>query len=269
MSNNRSNINLVGNTTQGQNIGTGEGEIYSGKINGNNLQFRTIKEGPNVKIIQNGDDITISATTSSGGDGNPGGIDGELQYNNNGSFGGSGLCWDNSVSGFSMNTPAQENVLIKISNGQNNYESDIVFLSMGAEDIFFNDEYVYGEKFGFYTDFNGDAQLCLGGYNGTPSICSGGQLSLNSQRIGIYACEPANPDLSELILCAGKSSTSEWGYIRLNGNICSLFGTCISFFGQNLVPKQTVTGSRDGNAALQSLLTALSGYGLINDDTTT
>lgn len=39
----------------------------------------------------------------------------------------------------------------------------------------------------------------------------------------------------------------------------------IGFYGTNKKPKQTVTGSKGGNAALTSLLTALATIGLIAD----
>jgi len=42
----------------------------------------------------------------------------------------------------------------------------------------------------------------------------------------------------------------------------------IGFFGASAVAKQTVSGSREGNAALASLLTALANYGLITNSTT-
>ena len=42
----------------------------------------------------------------------------------------------------------------------------------------------------------------------------------------------------------------------------------IGFFGSSGTSKANVTGSRGGNAALQSLLSALSSYGLITDSTT-
>lgn len=41
----------------------------------------------------------------------------------------------------------------------------------------------------------------------------------------------------------------------------------LSFFGGSVAAKQTVTGSRGGNAALANLLTALAAYGLITDST--
>jgi hypothetical protein len=42
----------------------------------------------------------------------------------------------------------------------------------------------------------------------------------------------------------------------------------IAFFGATPQAKQTVTGSRGGNAALASMLTALANLGLITDNTT-
>jgi parallel beta-helix repeat protein len=45
-------------------------------------------------------------------------------------------------------------------------------------------------------------------------------------------------------------------------------GQPIGFIGTTPVAKQTVSGSRGGNAALESLLTALSNYGLVTDSTT-
>lgn len=45
------------------------------------------------------------------------------------------------------------------------------------------------------------------------------------------------------------------------------FTTAIGFNGSAAITKPTVTGSRGGNAALASLLTALATYGLITDST--
>jgi hypothetical protein len=46
------------------------------------------------------------------------------------------------------------------------------------------------------------------------------------------------------------------------------FTTSIGFNGTAAISKPTVSGSRGGNAALASLLTALANYGLITDSTT-
>jgi hypothetical protein len=43
-------------------------------------------------------------------------------------------------------------------------------------------------------------------------------------------------------------------------------GTTLGVLGTTATTKQTVTGAKDGNAALASLLTALVAYGLITDE---
>jgi hypothetical protein len=45
-------------------------------------------------------------------------------------------------------------------------------------------------------------------------------------------------------------------------------GTGLGFFGTPAIAKPTVSGSKGGNAALTSLITALANYGLITDSTT-
>lgn len=58
---NRSNIKLVGNTTQGQNLGDGA-DVFKSKAGGNLLQFRTIAAtGSSVQIFQTEDEILIYA----------------------------------------------------------------------------------------------------------------------------------------------------------------------------------------------------------------
>ena len=66
---NRSNINLVGNTTQGQNVGAGEG-VYKDKILGNTLQFKGLAvTGTTMAITCDADNIYFSAATGGGGGG--------------------------------------------------------------------------------------------------------------------------------------------------------------------------------------------------------
>ena len=63
---NRSNINLVGNTTQGQNLGTGEG-IYVGKSVGNILQYKSLSvTGTTMAITCDDNNIYFSANTGGG-----------------------------------------------------------------------------------------------------------------------------------------------------------------------------------------------------------
>lgn len=65
---NRSNINLVGNTTQGQNLGGGDACVFKGKAGGNLLQYRSISAtGTSIQIYQVGDEILISGATGGGG----------------------------------------------------------------------------------------------------------------------------------------------------------------------------------------------------------
>ena len=57
---NRSNVKLVGNTTIVNNIGDGIG-IYACKINGNNLQFKTLyATGNSISLISFENKIYIS-----------------------------------------------------------------------------------------------------------------------------------------------------------------------------------------------------------------
>ena len=63
---------------------------------------------------------------------------------------------------------------------------------------------------------------------------------------------------------SGKISTS--GELEVNGDL-NHDGSNVGFFGTAPTTKPTVTGSRGGNAALASLLTALANLGLITDST--
>lgn len=63
----RSCVNLVGNTTVGQNIGSGK-EIYAGKSGTGTLQFKSLSvTGTSMSITCDGDNIYFSAQTGGGG----------------------------------------------------------------------------------------------------------------------------------------------------------------------------------------------------------
>jgi len=63
----RSNINLVGNATEGQNVGTGI-DVYKGKTVGNILQFKTLSPtGSTISITCDDNNIYFSAATGGGG----------------------------------------------------------------------------------------------------------------------------------------------------------------------------------------------------------
>jgi hypothetical protein len=63
---NRSNINLVGNTTTGQNLGSGA-QIFSGKNNGNNLQFKSLSAGTGIVMTSQANTVTICSLGGGGG----------------------------------------------------------------------------------------------------------------------------------------------------------------------------------------------------------
>lgn len=89
----RSCINIGGNTTVGQNLGSGI-EVYAGKSGASALQFKTLSslDGTSLAITCDGDNIFLSAAT---GGGTPGGADTNVQFNNGGAFSGSSnLLWE-------------------------------------------------------------------------------------------------------------------------------------------------------------------------------
>ena len=67
-----------------------------------------------------------------------------------------------------------------------------------------------------------------------------------------------DPDFDVRIIASGYGGSQGSGGLRF---VCGQMG----FYGAGLASKQTVTGSRGGNAALQSLLSALATIGLITD----
>jgi len=69
-------------------------------------------------------------------------------------------------------------------------------------------------------------------------------------------------DGKELRLRTYDSASATQNHIRMGKNAT---GTALAFHGSAPVAKQTVTGSRGGNAALASLLSALSTMGLLTD----
>ena len=56
-----------GQINHGQNLGAGEGQVYSGIDPGatNDLQFRSLKKGTGINITQTSTEVTISSTVSS------------------------------------------------------------------------------------------------------------------------------------------------------------------------------------------------------------
>jgi hypothetical protein len=72
-------------------------------------------------------------------------------------------------------------------------------------------------------------------------------------------------DGNEVILRTDDSAGTSQNHLRVGTNAT---GTAVGFHSTAPIAKPTVTGSRGGNAALASLLTALANYGLITDSST-
>jgi hypothetical protein len=96
----------------------------------------------------------------------------------------------------------------------------------------------------------------LKGYIG--SFLDGGT---NTMRINVQS--------SGTLDITGTAQTNITGAVKITGNLLHQ-GSSIGFFRPDttVTSKQTVSGSRGGNAALASLLTALAAYGLVTDSTT-
>lgn len=81
-----------------------------------------------------------------------------------------------------------------------------------------------------------------------------------SKRVEITAFSNVDADSSLLFRASGAGLVRSGSPFR--------FDTTVGFNGANPIVKPTVSGSRAGNAALQSLIAALSSYGLVTDSTT-
>lgn len=80
----------------------------------------------------------------------------------------------------------------------------------------------------------------------------------------------SNPG-GQVIIDSGSGSTGAAIQIGPSNATVVTIGngsSSLSFFGGGAVPKQTVSGSKGGNAALASLMTAFSNYNLVTDSTT-
>jgi hypothetical protein len=113
-------------------------------------------------------------------------------------------------------------------------------------------------------DFNTSLNVGVGLNVGSASGAGTGQVKVDGGTAGV--------------IIGDRSTSAEWvlyadsGLFRVHltgtGDRFAVSATGMAFFGASGNTKQTVTGSRGGNAALASLLTALASYGQITDSTT-
>jgi hypothetical protein len=84
-----------------------------------------------------------------------------------------------------------------------------------------------------------------------------------------FGADAATTAADQIVLGTGTTMVYVPGEFRVLGDtVIGSGGSKVGFFGGAGVTKPAVTGSRSGNAALASLLTALSDLGLITDSTT-
>lgn len=102
-----------------------------------------------------------------------------------------------------------------------------------------------------------DAKLIVGGLLGVPKTLE----------VTGVATFDNDVNVSGAITASGgqvAGANGAFGSLDVGGDC--VIGGDIGFYGTAQQPKPTITGSRGGNAALASLLTALAGLGLITDN---
>ena len=196
-------------------------------------------------------------TTSAGGGGSPGGADTEIQFNDGGDFGGNAaFTFDKTGPAFGVELSGAASAAV------------IAAGSTGFVGIDFNSSITDGASLtasetpsgGIFiqnapTDDSGFVILGHGPVAQSPDQ----QLKVDSDGVTI-------------ILSNGKNVAMFGDGVTPSSFVVGQTGDKILFFNTGAAPspavQQTVTGSKGGNAALASLITALTNYGLILDTTT-
>lgn len=70
---------------------------------------------------------------------------------------------------------------------------------------------------------------------------------------------------ARMIVTNGVQGTNFAGQLTLQSGALAVISSSLGFYGHAAVAKPTIAGSRGGNAALQSLITALANFGLVVD----
>jgi len=281
----------AGTVTGATNLGTGNGTIYT-SISNKNIQFKTLSGGTNVTLTCNGNYIGINATG-----GGVTAFTGLTDTPNNYVDG----CWLK-VSGNSIvysNAPSGSNTF---ENGLTESSGTVVLGGLLTQNtVISGDSNTYCFKIQDVEEFcvssnsssvfnvnHGNFQVCgaAGNYIGGESCCSYissyGDVNTYGEVTVFHSVgnDVANVHIrsSNAEICIDAiSGTSGGGKVVIKGscgvNICTT-DICfdafnIGFFnGTTPIAKPTVTGSKGGNAALASLITALANLGLITDSTT-
>lgn len=203
----------------------------------------------NIWPVEGGDDIlqisgrggaVLGGITAGGagfgalaGGGVPGGATTQLQYNNAGVFGGIGSATFDGASTLIFSDP---NLQFEVLSGPTQ-SNGFVISSTGVE--------IVGGEAGSFLQLEADSTVSITSDNSDVTFnADNGNISFAASRITF-------------------ASTSATG-IKIGGSSTDHIG----FYGGIAIVKPTVTGSKGGNAALTSLMTALANLGLITDSTT-
>lgn len=233
-----------------------------------------------------GDGTKEHPLSASGGGGSPGGPDTAVQFNNAGAFGGDARFVFDPGTGDLTYSDLVHGPTVAIQTGGTNGNvflegGDTNQITLQVNDGFNslalgNQEPVAGAGISI---INANSSGAGGGISIQDNDTAGGAgLALSSASNVVSLSSPS----ASMILVAGgaggnflKLQKTGGGQIQIFGDNVTPVAIHIGFSGDtigffNHVPsaKPTVTGSRGGNAALASLLTALDGLGLITDSTT-
>jgi len=83
-----------------------------------------------------------------------------------------------------------------------------------------------------------------------------------------YVGTPHTTDSIEFVVDDGSGDNAQCFHQHHGATSIGSAGTATGFFGSSGTTKPTITGSKSGNAALASLITALANLGLVTDSTT-
>ena len=103
--------------------------------------------------------------------------------------------------------------------------------------------------------------------NTYPQAIISDTLGINGTGNGVYWEAYGADGTQQFVIRIGPSGFTPFNW-TFNPDGSTQFPGDMGFFGTTPIAKPTVTGSKGGNAALASLMTALADYGLVTDSTT-
>jgi hypothetical protein len=210
--------------------------------------------------------------SSGGGSSSPGGVNQDIQFNDNGSFGGEhtdgistpGMTWDKVLGQFTVigASPGGSCAMQASPLGGAGFQVSDSIVKMGSEGPNCPVSIETGDPTSVISiESAGAVDIEADGGNATLQSDTG-----TAQVVGADALLHANVG-NALIDGAGSVALQNNGIISLVSQEST--GTPkLGFLGANPTAQITINGSRGGNVALAQLITALATFGLIVDNTT-